>query len=278
MEFRTCIKIKKKGFNYYSDYIKGYYERVFSEYGFHYVINPAHSEFSLLMFFDDSPWMCVASKKLDELEAAQLQKLASDISAAFKTITSIEPFHPQIWRSTEEYRFSSQHNAFEEPAFIQSGDTVLGWHCVDCFCLSGIPFSLSCLNYGGITKGLELLISGDFVEKDTVAFDSLEIHSYDYHRKKNNLLTYEAERQKRKLGDGSSVYYYDFADFEFPEGINPYSAKLRFGSGDNQRDARSLHLRTIPIGRQDELDTMRVSIIPKCNQAGGVQWHRWLTT
>lgn len=273
MRFKTSIKIKRKGFNYYRDYINKYFEEAFSRYGFHLVKNPEQSEYNLFMYFDDSPWLTIVSKKLDDLDEKQLGKLSEDIAVAFKTITKVEPFNLTNPESITEFHFSSKHSAYEEPPFITEGATILKWLSCSNTCQNGEPFIISCLNYGGISRGLEIIISGDFVENDTVNFNPIVVHSYEYMGKGKKELTFTAEQQKITRSDGRKIYLYDFADFVFPEGINQFSTKLFAKKGDTERHARSLYLYMIPIGKQRELDTICISILPKSNRNYGVHWY-----
>ena len=274
MVFNTCIKVKRKGFNYYTDYISKYFEDTFSKYGFHVVKNPLQSEFSLFMIIDDTPWMTIVSNKLETMDIAMLHKLSNEISDAFKSSAIVETCNLSKLDSVIEFHFSSKHSAFEEPAFICEGETIIKWNSSDVICQSGKPFILSCSNYGGISRGLEIVIAGDFVEQDTINFDSLKVYYHDYTGKTKKKLFYEVEPQKIIQSDGKKVYFYDYSDFIFPEGINPYSAKLMGKKGDDERNARSFYIYMIPYGNQSDLNTMFISIRPKSNKTTGVQWHQ----
>ncbi len=275
MEFDKCIKIRKRGFNYYTDYIEKYFDDAFSKYGFHLVKNPEHFEHSVYVLFDDSPWMTVASKWLDELDEDLLGKLSVDISESFKAPAIVEPYCLSKQDTIIECHFSCSHNAFEEPPFIKEGLTVLKWYMTDTNCKSDKPFSLACLNYGGISKGLELIITGGFVEDDTVTLDPLYIYSFKYDGKKKERIKYEAKQQKIILSEGNKAYLYDFAEFEFPEGINQFSAKLRGKKGQDERNNRLVYLYLIASGDQRELDGMSIALLPKSNKSGGVELEKF---
>ena len=162
MAFRTCIKIK----NRYNINLEKYIDKVFSAFGFHIVRNPEHYERSLVLYGDNSQWLTAASDILDELDLAGLQQLASEISAVFKTITYIQTFQLPDVESYYEFHLSSKYNAFEEPPYIKDGPTMLKRFIFAPSCQSGNPFTLHFINTGGISKGLEVQITGDFVERD----------------------------------------------------------------------------------------------------------------
>jgi hypothetical protein len=269
MEFQTCIKIKKK----YNINLEKHLDSVFSRYGYHIVRNPEHYERSVVLYGDNSPWLTAASELFDSLDLAGLQKLASDISTVFKTITYIQAFSLAGVDSYYEFHLSSKHNAFEEPPYLKDGPTVLKRFIFAPGCQGGQPFTLHFINTGGISQGLEVYISGDFVERDTATFEPLNIHAYEYRKKDKNELKFEAPRQKLTLDGGRKVYFYDFPDFVFPEGINEFSATL--GSKLACIFQRSVFLWMIPEGDQDALDTMHITILPKTNRDAGLQWQRF---
>jgi hypothetical protein len=268
MCFNACIKIKNK----YGINIEKRLDLVFAKHGYHVVRNPEHFEKSISIYSDGTPWLTVASDDIDELEMAELQKLASDFAEAFNTTAMIQPFQLSGGEAYMEYHFSSQHNAFDEPPFVKEGPTVLKRFMFGPECLSGEPFNYSCINTGGISQGLEVYIAGDFVEGDTAAFDPLYIQSYEYRKRDKKEFTFEAGRQKIRLDNGKPVYFYDFPTFMFPEGINPYSAALGFQFACIIR--RSVNLCMLPAGLQNELDTLQLALVPKSNREGGVSWHR----
>lgn len=278
MNFKLCIKIKRKGFNYYTDYIEKYFDEAFSEYGYHLVRNPIHSEHSLFMVFDNSPWMTVVSKELDELKEEEIQKVAVRLSLAFKSMIIIQPFQLNNPRSVIEFYFSSVHSAHEEPPYIDKGLTILRWVTSENKCENGRRFLIRCVNHGGPSKGAEVIISGDFVENDSVKFDPMEIRYYDCNKTNKKLLSYQVEQQKIIQSDGSKAYLYDYNDYFFPEGINQYSTKLFGKKRSNEEDARSVNLYMVPYGNQNDLDTISITISPKTNRASGVYWYNGKTT
>jgi hypothetical protein len=247
-------------------------DKVFSLYGYHIVRNPEHFEHSLILYGDNSQWLTAASDILDGLDLSGLQRLASDISAVFKTITYIQAFQLSEVESYYEFHLSSKHNAFEEPPYIKDGPTVLKRFIFSPSCQSGNPFTLHFINTGGISKGLEVRITGDFVDQDSVSFEPLNIHAYEYRKKDKCETKFEAPQQKVALDNGEQAYFYDFPEFIFPEGINSYSAAL--GSQVACVFQRSVFLWMIPEGDQSALNTMRISIVPKTNKDFGLQWQR----
>ena len=142
----------------------------------------------------------------------------------------------------------------------------------DIDCKSDSPLTLSFINTGGISKGLELYITGDIMAGNSLAFEPLYLHAREYEKKENRLLTFQAEQKMVRLKDGEVAYFYDFPDFKFPEGINQYSAALGFKMECIFR--RSVHLWTKPVGDEHALKTMSLCFLPKTNRSGGLEWHR----
>jgi hypothetical protein len=268
MSYNICIKIQ----NRYGINIEKRLDTVFAARGYHVVRNPAHFEKRLTVYFDNTPWLTVVSDDLDEMDMPELQQLAADFAAAFNTAAVIQPFQLTGGEGFLEYHFSSSHNAFDEPPFIKEGPTVLKRFMFGPDCPTGEPFTYACINTGGISRGLELYIAGDFVESDAAVFDPLFIFTYEYRKKDKRQLRFEAEQQKIRLDSGGFVYFYDFPDFVFPEGINEYSAALGFQVACILH--RSINLWMMPVGSQKQLDTLRLALVPKENREGGVTWQR----
>ena len=138
-----CIKVRRKGFNYYSDYMERYFDKAAVNYGYHLIKNPEQADYSCITIINTpdmgsggSPWMIFWSKTFDEIAYDKLQELSQVIAESFKSESIIEKADISeiigaIKNGSMEYGmpypwfFSKEHNAFEEPPFLVEGETKL---------------------------------------------------------------------------------------------------------------------------------------------------------
>ena len=170
-----CIKVKRKGFNYYTDYMERYFEIVANNYGYHLVKNPEQADFTCITFIDapilgkgGSKWMIFMSKTFNEIGYEQLQVLSKQIAVSFKCESLIEECNMTDMKKTLEesllkygipviWYFSNKHNAFDEPPFITEGETNLKIVSCSLTCSIDQNFLVTFQNLGGVSKGLKIV-------------------------------------------------------------------------------------------------------------------------
>lgn len=269
---KKCIKIRRRGFNFDIDFMGKYFETALSPMGLHLVFEEEQADQVFTVYFDDSPWMTMTSELIDEMPNDRLQQFSEELAGAFKAAVQIEPFAPTEYMQEMQWFFSTRFSAFDIEPFIREGDPRLEIRMVTGNCVDGVPFQLSCQNYGGVTMGLEVYICGSFAEGDTAIFDEFALMVCDYDGPGKKELTFTAEPVKCQLSDQRWACFYDFPDFAIPEGVNLSSAKLCGKSRWDKYHDRMIHLRFIPRGSEEELQTIHIYIIPKCIGESGVIW------
>ena len=271
-----CIKVRRKGFNYYTDYMERYFDKVATQYDYHLVKNPGQAELSCITFIDGpytghsgSKWMIFISRVFNEAAPEQLKKLSQLIAECFKSESIIEEIDvPEILESTKNrslkygipylWYFSSKHSAFDEPPFLTEGETDLQIYSYTTFCTDGQGFLLSIQNHGGISKGLNIKISLDISAEDQV-----ELYEFVLIEPKNkheiSRIPLEADQS---IINNKKIYTIDLLDFIIPEGINEFSAKLSGRKKSDESSIRSFSLGFIPKGKDKMLKSMQIEIIP----------------
>jgi len=90
-----CIKVKRKGFNYYTDYMERYFEKVAAEFGYHLTKRKEQAELWCVAFIDDpqsggSKWITITSPIFGEIPYAGLLELTQLIGEHFKSESVLE--------------------------------------------------------------------------------------------------------------------------------------------------------------------------------------------
>ncbi len=227
--------IKRKGFNYYSDYIELYLHRSFEKRGYYLVKEKSKRLFSVIVDVSNDKYMAVLSSYFATLSEEEAKDFAEVLSANFKSEVIVMPcFDKYEFKGTPCLcRFSDTYNAFEEDPYVQDLKPEFVQEIFD-NCQSQRPYVVEYINYGGAFKGLEI----------TLAFDSddveLEETSFNYYKGKERIskeITFE------KSGN---VFKCSVPDFGMEKGLNKYSAVFRGKKEVNEKRDHSFYVRVIP--------------------------------
>lgn len=286
-----CIRLKRRGFNYYTDYMERYFENVAVNHGFHLVKRREQAELLCLTFIGEpqiggSKWITFASDSLKELTYEQLKKLSLLMAECFKSESIIDEIDEELekiiqaikayWNGSscfvmsdeqlrkygtpEVWLFSREYSAFDEPPFLADGETILKIVSHSSNYISGADFFLDVQNYGGISKGIAISISFQYGANDIA---ELENPMVILHNHRDDLewewLPLEVEKIITK---DRIIYRAALTNFIIPEGVNIYSAKLCGKKKQDEADRRSFRICFIPHGSGEVLESMEIEIIP----------------
>jgi len=138
-----CIKVKRRGFNYYGAYAERYLDKVASHFGYRLVLNPEQAEASCLWYVDESNiWMTFASDAFQALSAERLEELAALFAECLKSEAVVEVFPELAEEDGYPFYFSTTACAYDEPPFLVEGETVLQVGSASAVCCPGNPFKL----------------------------------------------------------------------------------------------------------------------------------------
>ncbi|MCL2462731.1 MAG: hypothetical protein FWF44_08710 [Defluviitaleaceae bacterium] len=277
---KYCIMVKRKGFNYYTDYMDRYFENVAVKYGYHIVKNPKQADLSCVVFLDfplssssewGSKWMIFASDIFSKITDDQLLGLSKEVAESFKSESKIETFDNKVYHGFPfVWYFSKTHNAFNEPPFITEGKPILKINSFNSNFSSGQKFSITWRNNGGPSKGLALKFSYDLTENEIILEEpALAVANKDRNGVRVRWLPLEASQ----VQDGNSrVYVFELPDYLIQGGINEYSAKL-FGKGkQNEAFLRDFSLLFTPRGSAKLLKSVKIEAFPMEYPSNKIIW------
>jgi len=294
---KYCIKVKRKGFNYYTDYMERYFEKVVVEYNFHltkrkeqadvwciaFVSEPQSGESKYMTFYSPALSSSLSSTALEDLtrligvcfksesvlEEADdaLEELANISRTAYinADLSNLRSIIKQGYGFPELFMFSKEYSAFDEPVFIMQGETVFKR------CSQGVGggmFSLGVLNIGGPSKGLTIDVS--FPHADEVGIENQRWSVW----KNNNSPTQSSFDFMRIEVFNKIVLHADLPDFDIHCGFNEYSTKLCGVGKMNAASKCEISLLFTPYGNEAALNEMEIAIIPNQNPKGKVIFER----
>jgi len=286
-----CIKVKRRGFNYYTDYMERYFEKVAVNHGYHLTKRQAQAEFWCLTFTGEPSmggpkWITFISDAFSGVTYAQLEELSRLIAECFKSESIIEAVDAELeeitqmmlaylkgkcgFPMTEEqcrkygspdlWIFSREHNAFDEPPFLTEGETILKIVTHPMYCIPGKSFLIGTQNYGGISRGLIISVSFDYTPDNVIEIENpifmLPTPKGDVFMRRLPL------EMEQKIVNGKCVCRAELPDFNIPEGVNIYSAKLCGKKKQDEIDMRSFGLLFVPKGSNELLRSMEIEITP----------------
>ena len=282
-----CIKVKRRGFNYYTDYMEQYFENVAVQYGYHLTKRREQAEIGCVTFiseppYGDSKWMTFISSSFADISYEQMLELSRNIGQCFKSECVVEMvddglfeiFHAakQVYEGKGDFRimeeiarkhglpycwfFSRKHSAFDEPIIITEAETAFKVVQYDAQCISHKGFLLSVMNIGGISKGLTISISFD------KAYDiGIESTTLILHKKANDIERISLDTNRIDT-DNKTAFRAELPDFQIQGGFNEYSAKMRGKGKQNVANSCSLTLLIVPYGNDTALRSMEIEIGP----------------
>lgn len=289
-----CIKIKRKGFNYYTDYMERYFEKAAVSHSYHLTKRQEQAEFWCLTCTGEpntgNKWITFISDAFNGMAYKQLTELSCSIAECFKSVSVIEPLDVDLEETvqmltaahlegkcsfpmTEKHLykllkygfpnvwlFSREFSAFDEPPFLTEGETILRVVSNPANCISGESFLIEIQNYGGISKGLIIDISFDFNPVNGIELKNpiiiLPSPKGDLHMQRLPLA------MEQSVANDKSIFHIALPDFNIPEGVNIYSARLCGKKKQDETDMRSFSLMFVPHGRKELLMSMKVEITP----------------
>ena len=284
MKQQYCIKVKRKGFNYYTDYMERYLEKVAVEYGYHLTKRKSQADKWCISFIGDpqlngSKWIIFTSETWDNLTYEQVEELSRLIGACFKSESVLEAADDRLMELTrtmkavyfgeknlEKYPeiaqsygfpypwfFSREHGAFDEPVYFAGGETVFKKYRHDTFCESGKMYNVSALNVGGPSKGLAIDIS--FANIDGVRIEESRWTV------SNDRKQYPFELIRTDAND-RIIFHAELPDFDIHGGFNEYSAKLCGRAKMNAAERCAVHFLFTPCGGEAILSSMEIAVTP----------------
>ena len=220
IQVKRVLYIRRKGFNYYTDYTELYLHKALQNYGFSLIKEKEKSAFGVTIYISESEkYMAILSPFFDSIDEADLVTLCENFSSSFKSeaIVSACPDDAVFPGDKEYFMFSENYSAFDEPVYLTESPASLHRKIADCFFRSNNPYLIRFVNTGGKLSGINIAL--DFEEDIRgLSIEKAEIIYY---------INKEETRKPVNFTKSNNSFFAD-ADFLFiDKGINPACAVLR---------------------------------------------------
>lgn len=250
---KRVLYIKRKGFNYYTDYTELYLHNALQNYGYSLIRQRAKSSFSVAVYICESEkYMALLSPFFDSIDEADLPSLCESFSKNFKSevIVSACPDDSVFPGEKEVFMFSEDFSAFDEPIYLTDEPPKLKWKTADCFFKTNEPYLIRFVNTGGKLSGIRIEITFNENISD-LSIDEAEITYYDNKKQITKSLGFT------DVGTG----FCSQADFlNIGKGINPYSAVLRAKKLYTEEEKHGFTLKLFPKCTADIILTPTLKI------------------
>lgn len=251
---KRVLYIKRKGFNYYTDYTELYLHRAFENYGYSLIREEEKSSFSVIVYIsEDEKYMSFLSPYFDSLQEDDLSEICDKFSKAFKSevIISICPDDTVFSGEKHIFMLSDKYSAFDEPIYLTSEKPKLKWKTADTYFTANKPYLIRLINVGGELSGANIIL--DFDENtDRLIIDEAEIIYYGNKKEVRRNITFT------KDGD-SFCANADFLHIE--KGINTKSAVLRAKKLYTEEKKHGFGLKILPESYTDTIYTPTLRIL-----------------
>ena len=241
---KKMLMIKRKGFNYYTDYTELYLHNAFQNYGYSIVRDKDKSDFSVFVYISEAEkYMKVTSPFFDNLSENNVTELCDVFSEAFKsevTITEASEYENDSI-NTYEFMLSNNHSAYDEPVYMVDEPPKLEWRTRDINFETNKDYCMSFVNVGGKFSGIN--ITFDFNE------NIYDLDLSDAHISRWNGHSFSRQEIVFKKEENSFKADIDFLKIE--KGINPKSAVLRGKKRANEEERYGFWLGVLPVSKEE---------------------------
>lgn len=241
---KRVLLVKKRGYNYYTDYTELYFHRFFSDYGYSVVRDKSKGNFSVLVYISESEkYMQMISPLFDELAESDISSFCESFSKIFKSEVMMSELKDNMLYSVRPYEcmFSDKFSAYDEPVFLSEECPKLRWPTRDVYFKANEAYYISFVSIGGKISGINIIFEFRENISDLVLSDA----EVSYYKDKNEI--------KRSIffEKNGSIIKASVDFLEISEGVNPMSAILL---GKKKADTESYHgfyLKLLPVVNDD---------------------------
>lgn len=240
---KRVLHIKRKGFNYYTDYTELYLHNALENYGLNLIREADKCTFGVTVYISESEkYMALLSPFFDSIEEDDLMTLCKNFSEAFKSevIISACPDDAVFIGDKEYFMFSEGFSAFNEPMYLTESPAILNRKTADCFFRSNEPYLIRLVNKGGKLSGIDIVL--EFQED----ISNLSIEA--------EIIYYENKKEVRKslvLAKENSVFSAQANFLVIEKGINSTCAILRAKKLFNEEIKHGFSLKFTPESSAD---------------------------
>lgn len=247
---KKLFLIKRKGFNYYTDYTELYLHKSFENKGYKLVKDESKCLFDVIIDISEEKYMTALSPYFDALPEEDVKELAEILSSNFKSEVIVMPCleNYQFKGIPHKFMFSDIYNAFEEDVYVYNESPEFARECFS-QCKGNQPYVVEYVNYGGAFTGLDITLSFD---NANIVLEEASLNYYKGNNKISKELTFE------KSGD---MFKCSVPEFYMNRGINKYSAVLRGKKREDEKSKNGFYIRFVPRG-SDEILNAEIMVKP----------------
>lgn len=241
---KRMLMVKRKGFNYYTDYTELYLHNAFQNYGYSIVRDKAKSDFSVFVYISEAEkYMKATSPFFDDLSENNVAELCDVFTETFKSeVTMVEASeYDNDSINTYEFMLSKNHSAYDEPVYLIDEPPKLERRIGVVNFKTNKDNSMSFVNVGGKISGINITL--DFNEK---IYDLDLLDARVSHFNGENFI-----RQEFVFEKVNNTFKADIDFVKVDKGINPKSAVLRGKKRATEEERYGFWLGVLPVSKED---------------------------
>ena len=241
---KRVLYVKRKGFNYYTDFTELYLHKALQNYGFSLIREKEKSTFGVTVYISmNEKYMAMLSPFFDSIDEADLLTLCGNFNKFFKSeaIVSVCPDDAVFPGDKEYFMFSENYSAFDEPVYLIEESPKLKRNLSQCFFRTNRISLIRFVNIGGKLSGINIAL--DFEED----INNLSIE-------KAEIIYHENNKEVRKpinFAKNNNSFYADADFLLIDKGINPACAVLRAKKLYTEEEKLGFSLKLTPKSGED---------------------------
>lgn len=216
---KRTLQVRKKGYNDALGYTDYFLHNALSAFGYYLTRDESTADFTITAYIDHrEDYMLFTSPFFDLLEDKDLFVYSDAIAAAMKSDALFLPHPGEIKTrgvAIYQFLFSSTTNAFDEPATIETGKSILECANRNVSLNGSGSFGLKVINYGGPSRGMDVIFEVPRLASAFFKIENAQIRRYT----KKGMLTLPLLFEK--VGNR---FICQLNDFEIHPGLNKNSA------------------------------------------------------
>ncbi len=218
---KRALKVKKRRSEVGTDirYMEYYMHNGFKEYGYTLTREIEKSSFKVEAYVSHSEkyvyYVCDFFDNLSDDEIARCNEI---FTVSMKEESELIPFDDMPKHKnarTDVFYMSNHSDAYEQPPVIETGESILDTGIKTVFCNVGHSYMVEVINYGGRSKGIEIVFEADKITGLHVKLENAMIYWYESTGKVSEEITFVKKGR---------TYTCSLPDFEINPGRNPLSA------------------------------------------------------
>lgn len=241
---KRILMVRRKGFNYYTDYTELYLHRAFQNFGYSIVRERSKCDFCVTVWMSETEkYMRMTSSFFDEMDEGDVEKLCDIFSDAFKSEVKMDEIGEYEGKAIE-YRFglSKTYSAYDEPVYLVDEPPMLKQRVGIFEFRTNKENTMSFVNVGGKFSGISITLEFIGSIDDLDLSDARISCPDDEELIRRHELVFEKENNSFR----ANLDY-----FKMDKGVNPKSAVLRGKKRFDEEGKYEFWLDFMPVSKED---------------------------